>query len=71
MPWLIWDAPLNKLIIISEETGQISYAYKGELTRGVSGEELKKRLVVFQNKTVDAKKFRLWKGRAKYEEKDI
>lgn len=65
------EATDSLTIIISEETGQISYAYKGELTRGVSGEELKKRLVVFQNKTVDAKKFRLWKGRAKYEEKDI
>lgn len=65
------EATDSLTIIISEETGQISYAYKGELTRGVSGEKLKKRLVVFQNKTVDAKKFRLWKGRAKYEEKDI
>lgn len=65
------EATDSLTIIISEETGQISYAYKGELTRGVSGEELKKRLVVFQNKTVDAKKFRLWKGRVKYEEKDI
>lgn len=65
------EATDSLTIIISEETGQISYAYQGELTRGVSGEELKKRLVVFQNKTVDAKKFRLWKGRAKYEEKDI
>lgn len=57
-------------IIISEETGQISYAYRGELSRGVSGEELKARLVSFQNKTVDMKKFRLWKGKAKNEEKD-
>ena len=65
------EASDSLTIIISEETGQISYAYRGELTRGVSGEELKKRLIVFQNKTVDAKKFRLWKGRAKNEEKDI
>ena len=57
-------------IIISEETGQISYAYRGELSRGVSGEELKARLVSFQNKTVDMKKFRLWKGKTKNEEKD-
>ena len=65
------EASDSLTIIVSEETGQISYAYRGELTRGVSGEELKKRLIVFQNKTVDAKKFRLWKGRAKNEEKDI
>ena len=65
------EASDSLTIIVSEETGQISYAYRGELTRGVSGEELKKRLIVFQNKTVDAKKFRLWKVRAKNEEKDI
>ena len=67
----ISEATDSLTIIVSEETGQISYAYRGELTRGVSGEELKERLVIFQNKTVDAKKFRLWKGKAKHEEKDI
>lgn len=67
----ISEATDSLTIIVSEETGQISYAYRGELTRGVSGEELKKRLIIFQNKTVDAKKFRLWKGKAKHEEKDI
>ena len=41
-----------------------------ELSRGVSGEELKARLVSFHNKTVDMKKFRLWKGKTKNEEKD-
>lgn len=65
------EATDSLTIIISEETGQISYAYRGELTRGVSGEELKKRLIVFQNRTVDTKKFRLWKGREKHEGKDI
>jgi diadenylate cyclase len=59
------EATDSLTIIISEETGQISYAYRGELTRGVSGEELRERLTVFQNKTVDTKKFRLWKGRTK------
>ena len=65
------EATDSLTIIISEETGQISYAYRGELTRGVSGEELKKRLIVFQNRTVDTKKCRLWKGREKHEGKDI
>lgn len=67
----ISEATDSLTIIVSEETGQISYAYRGELTRGVSGEKLKERLIVFQNKTVDAKKFRLWKGKAKHEGKDI
>lgn len=67
----ISEATDSLTIIVSEETGQISYAYRGELARGVSGEKLKERLIIFQNKTVDAKKFRLWKGKAKNEEKDI
>jgi hypothetical protein len=28
-------------VVVSEETGMISYAYKGQLTRGVSLEELR------------------------------
>jgi diadenylate cyclase len=32
------DAPI---VIVSEETGSISYAYKGQLVRGVSVEELR------------------------------
>lgn len=29
------------VVLVSEETGLISYAYRGQLTRGVSGEELR------------------------------
>lgn len=54
-------------IIVSEETGAISIAYRGELKRHISGEQLKERLVVLQNKSVVSKKFKLWKGRAKNE----
>lgn len=64
------EATDSLTIIISEETGQISYAYRGELKRGVSREELRNRLVVFQNKTVDTRRFRLWKGKTKNEGKD-
>jgi hypothetical protein len=32
------DAPI---VIVSEETGSISYAYKGQLVRGISVEELR------------------------------
>lgn len=49
-------------VIVSEETGAISVAYKGELKRNVTAEELKARLVMLQNKTVPQKKFRIWKG---------
>lgn len=56
-------------IIVSEETGGISLAYKGKLTRDVDAQTLRKQLVILQDKTVDTKKFRLWKGRGKNEEK--
>ena len=49
-------------VIVSEETGAISVAYKGELMRKLTAEELKKQLVMAQNKIATQKKFRLWKG---------
>ncbi len=54
-------------IIVSEETGHISTAYRGRLRRNVSQEELKNQLTVLQNKSVASRKFKLWKGRAKNE----
>ena len=52
-------------IIVSEETGHISTAYRGRLRRHLSAEELKEQLTVLQNKSVASRKFKLWKGRAK------
>jgi diadenylate cyclase len=49
-------------IIVSEETGSISVAYRGELKRKVTADELLERLVVLQNKSVTSRKFGLWKG---------
>ena len=49
-------------VIVSEETGGISVAYKGELKRNITVYELKEQLVMLQNKTVPQKKFRIWKG---------
>ncbi len=49
-------------IIVSEETGNISIAYRGELKRGISEDVLKEQLVILQNKSVEQKKFRFWKG---------
>lgn len=54
-------------VIVSEETGAISVAYKGELKHGISSEELKQQLEILQNKSVAPRKFRFWKGRAKNE----
>ena len=49
-------------VIVSEETGGISVAYKGELKRNITVDELKEQLVMLKNKTVPQKKFRIWKG---------
>lgn len=49
-------------VIVSEETGKISLAYKGELRRAISPEELKEELVILQNKSVAQKKYKFWKG---------
>lgn len=43
-------------IIVSEETGNISLARKGELTRNVNEEKLREQLTFFQNKFVNTKK---------------
>ena len=50
-------------IIVSEETGKVSLATGGRLIRNVDGDELRKKLVEVQNKTVDTKRFKIWKGR--------
>ncbi len=49
-------------VIVSEETGWVSVAYKGELTRNISQDTLREHLVVLQNKTVAPRKFKFWKG---------
>lgn len=57
-------------IIVSEETGNVSIALKGQLIRGVDGEYLKSKLNQLQGNTGDTKKKRkLWKGRQKDGEK--
>lgn len=56
-------------VIVSEETGRVSLAARGSLYRNLDAEELTKRLTEAQNKKFEEKKFRLWKGRVKDEEK--
>lgn len=57
-------------IIVSEETGRVSVAYDGKLTRNVEPDTLRSKLTMLQNKTTeDKKKKKLsWKGRGKNEE---
>ena len=52
-------------VIVSEETGRVSVAYEGELTRNVDMDELKEMLRRVQGKTYEEKKsFRLFKRKA-------
>ncbi len=55
-------------VIVSEETGKISVAYEGKLERGLSGDDLKERMKLIQNKPeTESRKKILWKGRSKGE----
>lgn len=57
-------------IIVSEETGKVSYALNGELFTGVTPSELKEQLYKIQKLSVQQEnsRFRRWKGRVKHEE---
>lgn len=55
-------------VIVSEETGKISVAYMGRLERGIDAERLRERLRSIQNKPLEEKKHKLWKGRSRNEE---
>ena len=54
-------------IIVSEETGRISIAYEGSLSRNVDSIYLRERLALLQNKSnvADNNKLRFWKNRDK------
>lgn len=64
----ISEATDSLTIIVSEETGKVSVAQNGKLTRGVTQEQLKEQLVILQEKNVGEKKFKFWKGKIKNEE---
>lgn len=54
-------------IIVSEETGRVSVAYEGKLTRNVDTDTLRKMLETVQNKATEDKSRKAWKGRLKRE----
>jgi diadenylate cyclase len=58
----ISEATDSLTVIVSEETGGISVAYKGRLTRNISAAGLKEQLIMLQNKSISSKKFKFWKG---------
>jgi diadenylate cyclase len=51
------------VITVSEETGRVSFALNGHLTRGVPREQLYDKLVQVQNKVEHTKKFTIKKGK--------
>ena len=52
-------------LIVSEETGKISIAYKGQLTRNLKAEDIEGYLAKIQNKPVEEKKRRIFKTKTK------
>ena len=53
-------------LIVSEETGHVSVAYKGELFRNLDADEVKEKIAIVQNKpNQEEKKHLVWKGRSK------
>ena len=55
-------------IIVSEETGRVSYSFMGKLVTGVTPSELREQLHYVQKRTLKDRtgsKFRIWKGREK------
>lgn len=56
-------------IIVSEETGKVSIAYEGRLSRNLDSDELTEQLRIIQNKSIVESRFnKIWKGRRKNEE---
>lgn len=58
----ISEATDSMTVIVSEETGNISVAYKGRLSRGLTAAQLEEKLKSIQNKSTDEKERRRWKG---------
>jgi len=61
----ISEASDSLTIIVSEETGGVSVAQNGRLIRGLDEQGLREQLQALQEKSVDNKKFKLWKGKTK------
>jgi diadenylate cyclase len=67
----ISEVTYSLTIIVSEESGEISLAYRGSLTRSVTEEMLRERLVTLQNKEVqEARYARLLSRKGKEKNKD-
>lgn len=66
----ISEATDSLTIAVSEETGYVSVAYEGVLTRNIDADVLRGKLQIIQNKQVEERKRRLWKGRSRSEKEN-
>lgn len=55
------------IIVVSEETGQVSISMGGQLARGITPEYLTTRLSQIQYRTPERKRLTIWKGRRRHE----
>lgn len=58
------------VIVVSEETGNVSVAIGGNLFRGLDADNLRRKLGLIQNRSMDTDRFRLWKRRQKHVQKN-
>jgi len=58
------------VVMVSEETGNISVAYNGKLHRGLGAQQLEEQLRTIQDKPVAEKERRIRKGRSRSEKQD-
>ena len=58
------------IIVVSEETGAVSVAQGGLLSRNITEKELREKLINIQDRRVEGSRLAaLWKGRRKNEKK--
>ena len=58
------------IIVVSEETGAVSVAQGGLLSRNITEKELREKLSSIQDRRVEANRLAaLWKGRRNHEKK--
>ena len=58
------------VLIVSEETGKVSYVSGGQLVRNIDEEYLRVKLMDLKEKPEEGRMIKFWKGRVKDEQKD-
>lgn len=54
------------VVVVSEETGNVSVAFGGNIFRNMDAENLKRKLGFIQNRAIDTERFKLWRRRPKH-----